>query len=64
MNEQRLTKKLEKISKRMKTVRKIDEKKFEKAKQTLLKSLKLGGKHGWHGVEIELQGIKVFEKTF
>ena len=64
MNKQRLTKKLEKISKRVKTVRKIDEKKFERAKKTLLKTLKLGGRHGLHSVEIELEGVKVFEKKF
>ena len=64
MNKEKLPKKLEKVAERVKTVRKIDEKRFKKAKETLLKSLKLGGKHGWHGVEIELQGIKVFEKTF
>jgi len=64
MNKQRLTKKLEKVARRVKTVRRIDEKKFEKAKKTLLKTLRLGGTHGLHSVEIEIEGIKVFEKTF
>jgi len=64
MSKQRLTKKLEKVAKRVKTVRKIDEKKFERAKKTLLKTLKLGGRHGLHSVEIELEGVKVFEKKF
>ena len=63
MNEERLTKKLEKAAKKARVVRKIDKKKFEEAKKTLLKSLRLGGGHGWHSVEVELEGIKIFEKT-
>ena len=63
MNKEKLPKKLEKVAEKARVVRKIDKKKFEKAKQTLLKSLKLGAGRGWHSVEIELEGIKIFEKT-